>query len=246
MSSFSRLNANATAPPKRSLRVIPDISFSHILASCMTPPEFNETFREKLKELFLWRRDVRHFQTEPIPPEVVTKLIALACLAPSVGYSQPWRFVKVDDPARRRAVLQNFMERNEEALRDYSGQQAELYAQLKLAGLAEAPVHLGVFVDRTTSTGSGLGRKTMPSTLDYSVVMAVHTLWLAARAHGVGVGWVSILDPTEVERILEAPEGWSLIAYLCLGYPVEETVAPELERRGWERKVDPSSLILQR
>jgi 5,6-dimethylbenzimidazole synthase len=125
--------------------------------------------------------------------------------------------VKVDDPRRREAVLQNFAECNEEALHEYSGSQAELYASLKLAGLAEAPVHLAVFVDRVTSTGNGLGRKTMSSTLDHSVVMAIHTLWLAARAYGIGVGWVSIFNPPDVERILDVPEGWSLIAYLCLG-----------------------------
>jgi 5,6-dimethylbenzimidazole synthase len=174
------------------------------------------------------------------------ELIELACLAPSVGYSQPWRFVKADDAGRREAVLRDFAECNEEALRDYSGSQAELYASLKLAGLAEAPVHLAVFVDRATPTGSGLGRRTMPSTLDHSVVMAIHTLWLAARAYGIGVGWVSILNPAVVERILDVPEDWSLIAYLCLGYPVEEQESPELEQRGWEKKTEVASLILRR
>jgi 5,6-dimethylbenzimidazole synthase len=210
------------------------------------PPQFEEPFRKHLRELFVWRRDVRHFLTKPIPPEAITALIELACLAPSVGYSQPWRFVKVDDPARRDAVLQNFAKCNEEALRDYAGSQAQAYAALKLAGLAEAPVHLAVFVDRFTTIGSGLGRKTMPATLDHSVVMAIHTLWLAARAYGIGVGWVSILDPPEVERILEVPDGWSLIAYLCLGYPVEEQASPDLERRGWERRAEVASLVLQR
>ena len=210
------------------------------------PPQFDEAFRHDLMQLFRWRRDVRSFLAAPIPAETVTGLIELACLAPSVGYSQPWRFVKVDDARRREAVLQNFAECNEEALHDYSGSQAELYASLKLAGLAEAPVHLAVFVDRTTVAGSGLGRKTMHSALDHSVVMAIHTLWLAARASGIGVGWVSILDAPKVERILDVPEGWSLIAYLCLGYPVEEQITPELERRGWERRADTGSLILQR
>ena len=209
-------------------------------------PQFDEAFRHSLKELFWWRRDVRHFLTTPIPAEILTELIELACLAPSVGYSQPWRFVKVDDPRRREAVRQSFVECSEEALHGYSGAQAELYASLKLAGLAEAPVHLAVFVDRAASTGSGLGRMTMPSTLDYSAVMAIHTLWLAARTYGIGLGWVSILNPPDVERILEVPAGWALIAYLCLGYPVEEQALPELERRGWERRTDTGSLILQR
>src|SRR5258708_36040288 len=117
-------------------------------------PQFDEAFRRSLKELFWWRRDVRHFLTTPVPAEILTDLIEQACLAPSVGYSQPWRFVKVDDPRRRAAVLDNFAECNKEALQDYSGSQAAMYASLKLAGLAEAPVHLAVFVDRLTSTGS--------------------------------------------------------------------------------------------
>jgi 5,6-dimethylbenzimidazole synthase len=208
--------------------------------------EFDDHFRDNLKQLLRWRRDVRHFQTTPLPPETLAELLELACLAPSVGYSQPWRFVKVDDPRRREAVLRNFTECNQDALRDYSGSQAESYASLKLAGLIEAPVHLAVFVDRLTTTGSGLGRKTIPATLDFSVVMSIHTLWLAARAYGVGVGWVSILNPAEIERIVEVPEAWSLIAYLCLGYPIEHQTVPELEQRGWERKADTSSLILQR
>jgi len=207
---------------------------------------FDETFHDNLKRLFLWRRDTRHFLATHVPAETVTALIELACLAPSVGYSQPWRFVRVDDPGRRAAVLGNFKECNAEALRDYSGSKGGAYAALKLAGLVEAPVHLAVFVDRLTKVGSGLGRKTMPSTLDYSAVMAVHTMWLAARAHGIGVGWVSILNPADIERILEVPEGWSLIAYLCMGFPVEEQAVPELEQHGWERKAEIASLILQR
>ncbi len=107
---------------------------------------------------------------------------------------------------------------------------------MKLAGLVEAPVHLAVFVDPETETGSGLGRKTMPEMLHYSAVCAIHTLWLAARAHGIGLGWVSILDPQEVRSILEVPSTWKLIAYLCLGYPQEEQDQPELEQAGWAER----------
>jgi 5,6-dimethylbenzimidazole synthase len=209
-------------------------------------PRFDDPFLDDLRRLILWRRDVRRFRADPVEPAVVDELLALAALAPSVGNSQPWRFVTVDDPARRAAVREDFEARNREALADYADDRAGLYARLKLSGLDEAPVHLAVFVDRETSVGHGLGRKTMPETLPYSVVLAVNTLWLAARARGIGVGWVSILDPDRIAAILEVPESWSLVAYLCIGYPEEEHLDPELERLGWQSRVDPARFILRR
>ena len=199
-------------------------------------PAFDAGFRDGLAELFKWRRDVRRFRTDPLDEGELDRLIDLARLAPSVGFSQPWRFVKVQDPARREAVRRNFQACNRDALNDYQGERARLYTELKLAGLAEAPVHLAVFCDEATEAGNGLGRKTMPETLRYSVVTAVHGLWLAARASGIGVGWVSILEPHAVKDILEVPESWSLIAYLCIGYPEEEHSDPELERHRWEAR----------
>ncbi|MBF0248636.1 MAG: 5,6-dimethylbenzimidazole synthase, partial [Alphaproteobacteria bacterium] len=113
-------------------------------------------------------------------------------------------------------------------------------------GMDRAPVQLAVYCDRSTDHGHGLGQKTMPETLDYSVVMAVHTLWLAARARGVGVGWVSIVEPTEIDRILDAPEGWRFIAYLCVGWPEEEHEDPELVRHGWQDRIDVEDVIFKR
>ena len=133
-------------------------------------------------------------------------------------------------------IRANFEDCNAKALGGYGGEKAALYAGLKLSGLAEAPVQLAVFADEETGAGAGLGRQTMPETLRYSAVLAVHTLWLAARAQGLGVGWVSILDPARVAETLDAPAAWSLVAYLCLGYPVEEHVDPELERFGWQAR----------
>ena len=163
-----------------------------------------------------------------------------------LGHSQPWRFVTDDDPARRAAVREDFLACNREALEDYEGEQAKLYATLKLSGLDTAPEHLAVFVDNATNSGHGLGRKTMPETLPYSVVMAVHTLWLAARARSIGVGWVSIFDPERIRAILEAPEDWSLVAYLCVGYPQEEHADPELERHGWQNRDSQAEALLKR
>ena len=209
-------------------------------------PHFDAAFRERLGDLLAWRRDVRRFRPEPLPEGLLDRLLGLACLAPSVGLSQPWRFVIVADAARRREVRENFLTCNAEALGDYRGERAKLYATLKLAGLDEAPVHLAVFADRGTEQGQGLGRRTMPEMVDYSVVTAIHTLWLAARAEDVGVGWVSILDPRRIGEVLAVPAGWSLVAYLCIGYPQADTLTPELEKVGWEQRRAPEAFVIRR
>lgn len=199
-----------------------------------TAPEFDAAFRARFEELLRWRRDVRAFRRDPLPEGSVERLVALAQHAPSVGFSQPWRFVLVEDPARRAAVRAEFERANAEALGGYDGERARSYATLKLSGLDDAPVQLAVLSDTATTTGHGLGRRTMPATLHDSAVLAVHTLWLAARAQGIGVGWVSILDPRTVERILEVPQTWELVAWLCIGLPTAERDEPELRRLGWE------------
>ena len=207
---------------------------------------FDETFRKTFRDLVLWRRDVRRFRTDPVPDQLLDNLIELATHAPSVGLSQPWRFVKVESPERRRAVWESFAKANERALAGYEGEQKANYMTLKLAGMKEAPIHLAVFSDDSTATGSGLGRQTMPETLHYSVVAAVQTMWLAARAEGLGMGWVSILDPQTIAALLDVPPDWKFIGYFCLGYPLLDDVVPELEQGGWESRRSPSSVILHR
>ncbi|MDR3439504.1 5,6-dimethylbenzimidazole synthase [Telmatospirillum sp.] len=205
-------------------------------ASGATPPKFDQLFRHDFEQLLVWRRDVRHFRRDPVDGALIERLIAMACLSPSVGNSQPWRFVRITDLDRRAAVRANFAECNAEALQCYHGERARLYADLKLAGLDDAPEHLAVFCDHGSDTGHGLGSRTMPETKNFSVVAAVYTLWLAARIFGLGVGWVSILDPERVRASLDVPEEWSLIAYLCIGKPVEESDEPELVRLGWQER----------
>ena len=157
---------------------------------------------------------------------------------PSVGNSQPWRFVSVETPSARDAVLANFQACNAAALACYEGERAARYANLKLSGLREAPVHLAVFCDHATDAGAGLGRKTMPEMLDYSVVAAVHTLWLAARAEGLGVGWVSILDPEGgLPRPRCSASRGSLSPIFAWGGPQEEHLDPELERHDWQAHI---------
>jgi 5,6-dimethylbenzimidazole synthase len=209
-------------------------------------PQFDSDFRARLCELLAWRRDVRRFCRDPLPEDAVERLIAIACLAPSVGLSQPWRFVLVDAPERRAAIRENFARCNAAALAAQSPDRASQYARLKLAGLDDAPRHLAVFADSDTGQGGGLGRLTMPEMVQYSAVAAVHTLWLAARAEGIGMGWVSILDPAAVGAILEVPPAWRLIGYFCLGYPAAEDDTPVLEREGWEARRPADNFVVRR
>lgn len=198
---------------------------------------FSTGFQRELDRLFRLRRDVRRFRPDPVSRTLVAELLDLTGLAPSVGLSEPWRYVEVSDPDAREVVRSSFRRCNAEALAGYSGEDARLYASLKLAGLDVAPVQLAVFRDASDRKGRGLGVRTMPEMLDHSVVCSVMLFWLAARARGLGVGWVSILDPDEVARAVAAGPDRRLIAYLCVGWPeTEEDEVPELERAGWERR----------
>lgn len=209
-------------------------------------PVFDHLFRQQLHQLIQWRRDVRRFRRDPVSPELLQQLLEVVTLAPSVGLSEPWRLVLVEDVARREAVKTSFLEANAEALAGYCGDRARLYAALKLEGLAEAPVHLAVFCDEQTEQGYGLGRHTMPEMLAYSVVAAIQLLWLSARSQGVGVGWVSILKPQQIKKALEIPDTWRLVAYLCLGYPQEETCEPDLATAGWEQRRGINHIVIRR
>src|SRR5437899_8309977 len=210
------------------------------------PRQFDDAFRESFRDLVLWRRDVRRFRRDPIDPGVIHSLLELASHASSVGYCQRWRFVLVESAERREAVKSIFAGANAKAIEGYHGEQRAHYMRLKLEGLEDAPVHLAVFADEATEAGSGLGRQTMPQTLQYSVVAAIQTLWLAARAEGLGLGWISILDPETLCRILDVPKTWTLIAYLCVGRPVEEHLDPELERHQWQERLGAGHLIFTR
>jgi 5,6-dimethylbenzimidazole synthase len=200
----------------------------------------------QLDRLMRMRRDVRHFTGAAVADEAIEQAIRVAALAPSVGYSQPWRWIRVDDPQRREAVIASHALANERARMDAHRERAAEYGALVLSGLSSAPVHLAVCCDTATTRGSGLGRQTMPQTLRDSVVMAVYGFWLAARALGIGVGWVSILDPVDVARVLDLPAGWELVAYLAVGYAAVRSTTPELVERGWERFDERSVQLVRR
>lgn len=186
--------------------------------------------------LVAWRRDVRRFSEQPVPPELLDRLLGVAQQAPSVGNSQPWRIVEVRSADRRAAVKANFEAANLVAATRYDGQRRAQYLKLKLAGFDQAPVHLCVFCEPDPAEGHGLGRQTMPETLEYSCAGMITVLWFAARTHGVGLGWVSILDAAALSSLLDVPAGWKFIGYLLMGYPEEEHTDPELVRHGWQSR----------
>ncbi|MEM7733392.1 MAG: 5,6-dimethylbenzimidazole synthase, partial [Pseudomonadota bacterium] len=197
---------------------------------------FSPDFQEELSELMRWRRDVRRFRTDPVAEDVLEACFEAFTSAPSVGLSEPWRVIRVESDAARKASLENYQAANADALAGYDGQKAALYSQLKLSGMQEAPVQLAIFCAEDTPKGAGLGAQTMPEMRRYSVVGAITQFWLAARARGVGVGWVSILDPDRLTRDLNVPEDWLLVGYLCVGWPEEDHETPELERAGWDSR----------
>jgi len=198
--------------------------------------EFSTDFQADLLRLMRRRRDVRRFRTDPVDEAILRDCLATFALAPSVGLSEPWRVIRVQSPSARAAALANFEAANAAALDGYDGEKSRVYSALKLSGLREAPVHLAIFCDEATPKGAGLGARTMPETRRYSVAGAVTQFWLAARAHGLGLGWVSILDPERLSQDLDIPPDWRLVAYLCIGWPEAESDTPELELAGWERR----------
>ncbi|WP_010163299.1 5,6-dimethylbenzimidazole synthase [Sphingomonas sp. PAMC 26617] len=213
----------------------------------MTAPDFDSAFGDQLEALLRWRRDVRHFGPRAVSEDAMHALLDSAALAPSVGNAQPWRFVRVRSAQLRTRLADHVDAASRDAA--WAIPDATLrtrYRALKLHGIREAPELLAVFCDEVPDAGHGLGRATMPEMLRYSTVMAIHTLWLAARARDIGLGWVSILDPVVVTELLDVPPGWTLIALLCLGYPAEPSDTPELERHGWQACEPIADRILER
>ena len=184
------------------------------------------------------RRDVRSgFLPDPLPGDLLLRLLSSAHQAPSVGLMQPWRFVLIQSPTIREQVFKAFQDASSAEHKAYSGEKAELYSRLTLQGILTAPLNLCVVCDCDSPRGHSLGRHTMPETAVYSAVCAIQNLWLAARAEGVGLGWVSILDPERVKAILNIPPAMKLVGYFCMGFVEKFAERPELERAGWEYRL---------
>ena len=199
--------------------------------SALTPVQ-----REGLYRAIFSRRDVRsHFISRVIPNDVLGRILDAAHHAPSVGFSQPWNFILIRGSETREKVKSSFLrerERSIEMLEDDKERQKK-YSSLKLEGIVESDVNVCVTYDPTRFGPFVLGRTSIEETGVYSVACAVQNLWLAARAEGVGVGWVSILANSDLERILGIPSHVKPVAYLCLGYVAEFADRPDLERAGW-------------
>lgn len=205
--------------------------------------KFTENESLLLEEIMLHRRDVRgnRFLDTPIEQSTLDKILFAAINAPSVGFSQPWEFVIVTDPARKEAIKQNFNQSQSAEKQLFTEDQQQKYSHLKLEGIHEAPVNIAVFYK--PSDNPVLGQSRMQEVGPYSVVCAIQNMWLMARALNIGLGWVSILDPEKVKSILNAPAQNQLIAYLCLGHVDHFYETPELERKRWEKRKDFESLI---
>jgi len=208
------------------------------------PGDFSAAERDAVYRAIRERRDIRsHFLPQPVPDDVVARLLDAAHHGPSVGFMQPWDFILIRDAEVRRRVHECFVDANRSAAQIYQGEQRALYSDLKLAGIMDAPLNVCVTCDRGRTRGSMLGRQSDPMTDLYSTACAVQNLWLAARAESVGVGWVSILDFDALRGVLEIPDGVTIVAYLCVGYVSEFPEKPELETRGWEQRENLARLV---
>jgi 5,6-dimethylbenzimidazole synthase len=205
---------------------------------------FTEEERAAVYKAIMLRRDVRrHFESTAISHDVMVRILSAAHHAGSVGFMQPWDFILIEDRAVREQILESFVQERDRCTNFYQGPRRELFKSLKLEGILESALNLCVTCDRTRGGPHVLGRSTILETDLYSTCCAIQNLWLASRTEGIGVGWVSILDPEHLSTILELPSHVVPVAYLCMGYVREFPDGPELQRAGWRQRLPLSELI---
>lgn len=204
-----------------------------------------ESDRDGLYRSIFSRRDVRsQFLSAPLKPDVLARVFTAAHYAPSVGLMQPWNFIVIETITRKRQIYKIFQKANSEAAELFEGERRQKYSNMKLAGILDAPINLCVTCNHDRGGPVVLGRTHIKETDIYSTVCAVQNLWLAARAEGIGVGWVSIMDAEALSKTLELPEHVTPIAYLCLGYVSEFLTQPELQQKGWENRLPLDKVIM--
>jgi 5,6-dimethylbenzimidazole synthase len=204
----------------------------------MTSPfAFSDAERAAVYRTIAARRDVRRFRPDPVPPATLARILEAAQHAPSVGFMQPWNFILIRRRDLRERVHAAFARANDEAKDLFKSERQISYARLKLEGILDAPLNICVTCDRSRFGPVVLGRTCKPDMDLFSTVCAVQNLWLAARAEGVGVGWVSIIHTSELQSLLELPDAVVPVAYLCVGYPEDFPAEPELQTAGWLPKI---------
>ena len=195
---------------------------------------FNEQEKDGLYKAIFSRRDVRsHFPSEPIDDEIITRILNAAHHAPSVGFSQPWNFILIKNEETRKKIKESFILENKKAAELIEDPKKSKYLSLKLEGILESAINLCVTYDPTKFGPFVIGKTSIPEAGIYSVCCAIQNLWLASRAEGIGVGWVSILSNEELKKTLNLPARVVPIAYLCLGHVTEFAEKPDLETKGW-------------
>ncbi len=205
---------------------------------------FEKERKEGVYQAIMQRRDIRaQFISDPVSEEMVDKLLRAAHHAPSVGFMQPWNFLVVRDHDTKKRVHQGFQKAHDESAEMFSGDQKEKYQSFKLEGILEAPVNLLITCDRERTGPVVIGRTVQPEMDLYSTVCAVQNLWLAARAEGIGVGWVSIIHEQELRDIFKLPDSVVVVAYLCVGHVSHFPEMPELEKAGWLPRLNLDELV---
>lgn len=214
------------------------------IAAPMPARSFSDEERQALYDIIAARRDVRNeFRPDPLDPQVLRRILLAAHAAPSVGFMQPWNFLLIRDPARRAAIHAAFRAANAEAEAMFAEGRRDLYRSLKLEGILTAPLNIVVTCDRSRGGEVILGRTHNRDMDLYSTVCAVQNLWLAARAEGVGIGWVSIFRPQDLRDLLGVPDHVEIVAFLCAGYVNALYDQPELAAKGWRQRLELDSLI---
>ncbi|MFZ4270313.1 nicotinate-nucleotide--dimethylbenzimidazole phosphoribosyltransferase [Streptomyces arboris] len=204
-----------------------------------TPPApgYDDAEREAVLRVMRERRDIRNgFRSDPIPHEVLLRVLEAAHTAPSVGHSQPWDFVVIRSAETRRSMHELAQRQREAYAKSLPKGRAKQFKELKIEAILDTPVNIVVTADPTRGGRHTLGRHTQPQMAPYSSALAVENLWLAARAEGLGVGWVSFFDEREMVRALGLPEHLEVVAYLCVGYVDEFPEEPELLQAGWSKR----------
>lgn len=206
---------------------------------------FDDAARSALQEVIAARRDIRRFRPDPVPEEVLAAVLRAGHAAPSVGHSQPWRFVVVTAPqTRERAAVMADRERLRQAAL-LEPERARRLLDLQLEGIREAPLAVVVACDRRAPATGVLGRATFPDADLWSCACAIQNMWLSARAHGLGMGWVTLFRPEELAGLLGLPDGVETLGWLCLGWPDERPPEPGLQRHGWSRQLPLESVVLR-